>query len=419
MGLDNFNDYYDVTLKYSRALRLQKAGVAVLHMDLCDEEGLRSLLAANQFTDIVNLAAQAGVRHSVTAPQSYVRSNLECFSNLLKLLVEQQDPRPRLLFASSSSVYGPTAKVPFSTRNPTGPPGNVYAATKKANELMARAYQITYGLSCIGLRFFTVYGPWGRPDMAVYTFAEHMAAGLRVPLYDDPGLQRDFTYVGDIVRGIIAVLGMPTAPATYAVYNLGHGVPENVTRLITGLEALLQRKADIALLPVPATELKRTWADISESTRDFGFRPTVGLTEGLQRFCRWYEGYKLHVASPARKAELVAFRGSVEAARVARDAESARQRIEKRNSQLAAGREADLRVWVAFANERGIPLPHMPIEKTFLFHAQQDSPGGDFMRLDTGASVSELARLCNGYLECVGFSSNGNLKKSLRAKKER
>lgn len=411
VGLDNFNDYYDPNLKYTRALELQKHGVGVVQMDLCDEDGLRGLFRDNAFTHVVNLAAQAGVRHSVEAPGSYVRSNLECFSALLHVLAQQPPPRPPLVFASSSSVYGPASPVPFSTRTPTGPPGNVYAASKKANELLARTYAAHHGLQAVGLRFFTVYGPWGRPDMAAYKFAERMATGRPIPLYDDPALQRDFTYVDDIVQGILGVLAMRPFPG-FAVYNLGHGVPEDVTRLVAILERLQQRKADLELLPVPPTELRRTWADISDSQRAFGFQPQTGLAEGMARFFRWYGGYKRYAASTAGQAEVAAFRGTMEKAAAAREAAGRKRRADGWNMKLQASQSADLKQWVRFAEQRDISLPAAVDEKVFVFHPQTDSPGGLFLSVP-GASIEALSAACNRYRECVGFTSGGWLKKSL------
>ncbi len=467
-GVDNFNAYYDPNLKYARAMRLRELGVTVHPIDMCDTEAMRQLLLSPfpgsdsdgstrrfGFSHVVNLAAQAGVRHSVRAPRDYVRSNLECFSGLLTLLADTTSMTssssfpllvsspPRLLFASSSSVYGPGTPVPFSEHGVPGSPGNLYAASKRANEMLAHAWSVRTGLQAIGLRFFTVYGPWGRPDMAVYSFSEKMMADQAVPLYNDAALQRDFTYVDDIVDGILGALSVRLTPGVvnchhrgsgggktvsgtdcstrqppFIVYNLGHGVPENVTRMVSGLEQLLGRRAVLDLRPLPATELMRTWADIKRAKKDLGFAPRIALDVGLARFVRWRAGYVSAMATTEGSRSVAALRYKLELEAKKRREKSARERLAARNKNLAELGDALLSRWRRYANTAGIALPALPRTKIFVFYAGKDSPGGDLLHMGNGVDSTKIESTCNVYPECVAYTSSGVLKKTILPREE-
>jgi UDP-glucuronate 4-epimerase len=280
IGLDCFNAYYDVGLKRARASCL---GVEIVEADICDTQRLKTLLQQHKITHIVHLAAQAGVRHSLTHPQDYVASNLEGFVSVLEAAVSC--PGVRLTYASSSSVYGLNTKIPFSVEDPTDRPANLYGATKKANELMAHAYHHLYGLPVTGLRFFTVYGPWGRPDMAYYRFAEQIRKGQPIQVFNHGKMRRDFTYIDDIVDGVLAAIDLG---APCEVFNLGNNRPVELMTLIQLLEKALGQSAVCQMLPMQAGEVLETFADIDRSIERLSFCPKVSIEAGIQRFIEWY-----------------------------------------------------------------------------------------------------------------------------------
>jgi UDP-glucuronate 4-epimerase len=305
VGTDNLNDYYDVALKQSR-LRLLEAypGFRFLRIALEDRPAMESLFSAESFEMVVNLAAQAGVRYSLQNPHAYVESNVVGFLNILEGC--RQSTVKHLVFASSSSVYGANTRVPFSTHHSVDHPVSLYAATKKSNELMAHTYAHLYGLPTTGLRFFTVYGPWGRPDMAYYSFTKAILEGRPIDVYNHGRMQRDFTYIDDIVEGIVRVLGRiprhdsgwdaanpdPSgSSAPYRLYNIGNNRPVELGRFIEILEACLGRKARRNMLPLQAGEVVVTCADVDDLMRDVAFKPEMPLEQGLQQFVEWYREY--------------------------------------------------------------------------------------------------------------------------------
>lgn len=285
IGFDNFCAYYDPLLKRARQKVLEKAGIFVIEGDLLDEELLKK--SAQGATDVVHLAAQAGVRYSITHPRAYLQSNLEGFLNILELVKQAKTP---LIYASSSSVYGANP-VPFSTGDLTDHPVNFYGATKKANELMAYSYHHLYGIPMTGLRFFTVYGPFGRPDMAYYSFTKAISAGQPINLYNEGHMQRDFTYIDDIVDGLLASLDRVEG---FHVYNLGNHKAQTLRHFIAILESAIGKKAQKNLLPMQPGEMKETFADIASATRELGFMPKTPLEKGLPLFVEWYKAYHGH-----------------------------------------------------------------------------------------------------------------------------
>merc|ERR1719284_1788793 len=298
LGIDNFNAYYPVGLKRDRAATLEKAGVLTLEMDLNDGERLTKLMDECKFTHILALAAQAGVRYATKHPQSYVSSNIAGFVELLEV-ARNADPMPRIVYASSSSVYGLNTKVPFSEMDQVDQPASLYAATKKANEMIAHSYKHIYGLSLIGLRFFTVYGPWGRPDMAAFHFTKKIEKGEPIKIFQGPGgteLERDFTYIDDITAGCVAAVDK-IAPSTketaqLKIYNLGNKDPVTVTYMIECLERALGKKALRNYMPMPPTgDVLKTNADVTLAARELGYAPTTPLKEGIQKFIDWYTQY--------------------------------------------------------------------------------------------------------------------------------
>ncbi len=310
-GVDNVNDYYDVGLKLARLERLQRReGFRFHRMDVADTEAVQGLFAGQRFDRVIHLAAQAGVRYSIENPQAYVKSNLAGFVNIAEGCARAGCGH--LVFASSSSVYGANRKAPFSTSDSVDHPVSLYAATKKANELMAHSYSHIYGLPVTGLRFFTVYGPWGRPDMAYFKFAEAIDAGRPIPVYNHGDMSRDFTYIDDIVEGIVRVLRNPPertvesempeeslSQARYRVYNIGNHQPVALLKFIEVLERCMGRKAVKQLLPMQAGDVPCTYADISELRRDTGFEPATTIEEGLGRFVEWYQSYYAYRRSVA------------------------------------------------------------------------------------------------------------------------
>lgn len=299
LGLDNLNDYYDVALKEARLARLTgRAGFRFARVDLADRDATARAFAGGPWDVVVHLAAQAGVRYSVTHPERYVDSNLVGFGNVLEGCRNAR--AGHLVFASSSSVYGLNARLPFSERDNVDHPVSLYAATKKANELMAHVYAHLFGLPCTGLRFFTVYGPWGRPDMSPFLFARAILAGEPLKVFNHGDMQRDFTYIDDVVEGMMRVMGRPAAagpvtPATstapWRVYNIGNNQPVQLRRWIEVFEACLGRNAQLELLPLQPGDVIATAADIDDLQRDMGFRPATPVEDGVQRFVEWYRAY--------------------------------------------------------------------------------------------------------------------------------
>ncbi len=303
VGVDNLNDYYEIALKEARLVRLTgRPGFAFERLDLADREATARLFRGGGFDVVVHLAAQAGVRYSVERPDRYVDANLVGFGNVLEGC---RHARVRhLVFASSSSVYGLNAKLPFGERDNVDHPVSMYAATKKANELMAHAYAHLFGLPCTGLRFFTVYGPWGRPDMSAFLFARAILEGRPIKVFNDGKMQRDFTYIDDVVEGVVRVIDRPppqsdptapvspaTSPAPWRIYNIGNNRPVELLRYIQVLEEALGRKATIELAPLQAGDVVATAADIADLEREVGFSPATPIEEGIRRFVAWYRSY--------------------------------------------------------------------------------------------------------------------------------
>lgn len=302
IGLDDLNGYYDPGLKRARLDRLERdPGFRFRCGDVSDADMLAGLVAEEPGIDrVVHLAAQAGVRHSLADPALYVRSNVLGHVTLLEAV--RRLPRlSHLVFASSSSVYGLNDRLPFREADAADRPNSVYAATKRSGELMAHAFGHLYGLPQTGLRFFTVYGPWGRPDMAYYGFAMAIAAGRPVTLYDDDDLARDFTFIDDVVDGVLAGLRSPPDPMVEPVrlVNLGNHRPEKVGRLVSLLETALGRRAIIRRAPKPAADLTTTWAGVDRAAELFGWEPRTSLEDGIPRFVRWLREYHRLDGAPA------------------------------------------------------------------------------------------------------------------------
>ena len=305
VGIDSLNDYYDVNLKRARLARLTAhPGFEFLQLDVAGREGVAALFARHRFDAVAHLAAQAGVRYSIDHPQAYGDANLVGFLNVLEGC--RHAKVGHLVFASSSSVYGASVRTPFSENHSVDHPISLYAATKKANELMAHTYAHLYGLPCTGLRFFTVYGPWGRPDMAYFKFTRGILAGEPIPVYNRGEMARDFTYIDDIVEGVVRVLDRPAAPdpdwdpahpavasstAPYRIYNIGNNRPVKLMEFIGTLEKCLGRKAVLDLLPMQPGDVPSTAADISALGKATGFAPSTPVETGLARFVAWYHEY--------------------------------------------------------------------------------------------------------------------------------
>lgn len=286
IGYDNFNDYYDPALKRKREEILKKEGVNIIEGDICDFTKLSQSVHNHRTTHLVHLAAQAGVRYSLTNPQAYVKSNLEGFINILETC--KQCPDIKLTYASSSSVYGLNTEVPFSIKAKTDHQASFYGVTKKSNELMAATYHHLYSIPVTGLRFFTVYGPWGRPDMAYYTFTQNILSGKTIDLYNHGKMKRDFTYIDDIVRGTTAAIDLGAA---CEIFNLGNHQPVNLERFIELLEFSLEKKANKRYVPMQAGDVEMTYADIDYSHQHLGFMPQISLEEGIPLFVDWYKQY--------------------------------------------------------------------------------------------------------------------------------
>jgi UDP-glucuronate 4-epimerase len=306
VGLDNMNDYYDVQLKESRAdiLSAQKGSYSFHHIDISDYAALTALFEKERCTHIVHLAAQAGVRYSITNPFSYLSSNLSGFLNMLECC--RNFPVQHFIYASSSSVYGMNSQMPYSVHHNVDHPVSLYAATKKSNELLAHSYSHLYNIPSTGLRFFTVYGPWGRPDMAYFKFAKAIMDGETIDVYNHGDMERDFTYIDDIVEGIVRLLDKApeknaswdsaiadpgTSSAPYRVYNIGNNNPVKLTDFIAVLEKHLGKKAKVQLLPMQPGDVKSTYADIADLSRDTGYSPSTSIDEGLSRFVKWFKDY--------------------------------------------------------------------------------------------------------------------------------
>ncbi|MEO8313294.1 MAG: NAD-dependent epimerase [Pseudomonadota bacterium] len=305
VGLDNLNAYYDPVLKQARLATLADAeGFQFVKLDLADAHGMAQLFATQRFDRVVHLAAQAGVRYSIEAPQSYVDSNITGTLNVLEGC--RHNGVQHLVFASTSSVYGANTRMPFSVHQAAVHPLSFYAATKRANELMAHNYAALFGVPVTGLRFFTVYGPWGRPDMALFLFTRNILAGKPIDVFNNGHHQRDFTYVEDIAEGVVRTLDRVAAPdpnwnsddpdpatsrVPYRIYNIGNSKPVQLSHYIETLEQCLGRKAQRNLLPLQPGDVPDTWADVSELERDVHYRPATSLESGVAAFVEWYRAY--------------------------------------------------------------------------------------------------------------------------------
>jgi UDP-glucuronate 4-epimerase len=305
VGLDNLNEYYDVILKQDRLIQLRDySNFSFLEIDLADRTGMENLFSTQKFEIVINLAAQAGVRYSLKNPHAYVDSNLVGFMNILEGCRHHEVKH--LVYASSSSVYGANTKMPFSVHDNVDHPVSLYAATKKANELMAHTYSHLYGLPTTGLRFFTVYGPWYRPDMALFLFTKAILAGEPINVFNHGNMQRDFTYIDDIVEGVIRVMNkIPesnvawnsdrpdpgTSKAPYRLYNIGNNSPVQLMHLIGVLEECLGQKAKKNILPMQPGDVVATYADVDDLTAAVGFKPSTPIETGVAKFVDWYREY--------------------------------------------------------------------------------------------------------------------------------
>ncbi len=305
IGLDNLNTYYDPALKQARLdLLLGRPGFSFEKLDLADGGAIKDLFARHRFPVVIHLAAQAGVRYSLENPQAYVDANLAGFVNILEGC--RHNECRHLLFASSSSVYGANTKLPFSVHDNVDHPISLYAASKKANELMAHSYSHLFRIPCTGLRFFTVYGPWGRPDMAMYIFAKAIVEGGSIKLFNQGQMRRDFTYVDDVTKALVRLIdhipqGNPdwsgaapdpaSSTAPWRIYNIGNNKPEELMRVVAVLEQELGCKAKTELLPMQPGDVPATFADVDDLVREVDFRPATSIEDGIRKFVAWYRGY--------------------------------------------------------------------------------------------------------------------------------
>ncbi|MBF0422481.1 MAG: NAD-dependent epimerase [Magnetococcales bacterium] len=305
VGVDNLNDYYDPKLKQSRlSLLLPLPNFQFFALDIAHRESMQQMFRDFHFNAVVNLAAQAGVRYSIDNPYSYIESNIVGFANLLEGC--RHSRVDHLVFASSSSIYGANTRMPFSVHHNVDHPLSLYAASKKTNELMAHTYAHLFRLPTTGLRFFTVYGPWGRPDMALFKFTRAILSGLPMEVYNHGRMQRDFTYIDDIIEGIIRIVDRPAAPdplwdshqpdpatsnAPYRIYNIGNNRPVELMHYIEALELFLGRQGIKTMLPMQPGDVSATWADIDDLVTDFGFKPQTSIETGIERFVSWYRDY--------------------------------------------------------------------------------------------------------------------------------
>jgi len=305
VGLDNLNDYYDVNLKKDRLRQLQETeNFTFVKLDLADNDGMAQLFRESRFSRVIHLAAQAGVRYSLENPRAYIDSNICGFLNILEGC--RHNRIEHLVYASSSSVYGLNTRMPFSVHDNVDHPVSLYAASKKANELMAHSYSHLYGLPVTGLRFFTVYGPWGRPDMALFLFTRAILAGETIKVFNYGKMERDFTYIDDIVEGIVRLLPKTPvpdpdwsgddpdpgrSPAPYRLYNIGNHSPVKLMDFIATLERCLGLEAKKEMLPIQPGDVPATYADVADLQAEVGFRPATPLEEGIGKFVEWYRGY--------------------------------------------------------------------------------------------------------------------------------
>jgi UDP-glucuronate 4-epimerase len=305
IGLDNMTHYYDPVLKEARRAELATSKhFEFVKLDLADREATSALFREYKVPHVVHLAAQAGVRHSISHPEAYVDANLQGFANVLEGC--RHNGCKHLVFASSSSVYGANTRLPFRVSDNVDHPISMYAASKKANELMAHSYAHLFSLPVTGLRFFTVYGPWGRPDMAMWIFAEAIAAGKPIKLFNYGNMRRDFTYVDDVVESVVRLIGQPAAPdlkwssdtpdpatssAPYRVYNIGNNQPADLLHVVAELEKCLGKKAERELIPIQPGDVPETYADVDDLMRDIGFRPSTPVETGIREFVDWYRRY--------------------------------------------------------------------------------------------------------------------------------
>ena len=304
-GLDNLNDYYDVNLKKNRLSIIKNSlKFEFNHIDLADREAIKKIFSTHSFDYVINLAAQAGVRYSIENPESYIDSNLVGFGNILEGC--RHSKVKHLVYASSSSVYGLNTLMPFSVRHNVDHPISLYAASKKANELMAHTYSYLYNLPTTGLRFFTVYGPWGRPDMALFLFTKAILNNEPIKVFNNGNMQRDFTYVDDIVEGVVRVMNtIPKAdpdwssdkpnPSSsrvpYKLYNIGNNQPVSLMEFVETIEKAIGKKAVKEYLPLQAGDVPATFADVNDLIKDTGFKPSTPIVEGINNFIQWYKGY--------------------------------------------------------------------------------------------------------------------------------
>lgn len=305
IGLDNLNNYYDVNLKLHRLKQVEgNKNFKLVKIDLSDKESIGKLFAEEKFDIVVNLAAQAGVRYSLIKPHTYIDSNIVGFMNILEGC--RHNKVKHLVYASSSSVYGANTRMPFSVHHNVDHPVSLYAATKKANELMAHTYSSLYNIPCTGLRFFTVYGPWGRPDMALFIFTKAILEGNPIDVFNFGKMQRDFTYIDDIIEGVVRVMDKIPEPnpkwngdnpdsatsyAPYKLYNIGNNNPVELMQFIEVLECYLGKKARKNLLPIQQGDVPATYADIDDLVADVDFKPSTSIEEGIKRFIEWYKCY--------------------------------------------------------------------------------------------------------------------------------
>lgn len=305
VGVDNFNDYYDVSLKRARQARLLEGrGYRDVELDVADTVGMTNLFADGQFDGVVHLAAQASVRYSIEAPQSYVDSNVTGTLNVLEGC--RYNEVSHLVYASTSSVFGANTQMPFSVQQPADHPLAIYAATKRCGELMAHSYSHLFGLPTTGLRFFTVYGPWGRPDMALFSFTKKILAGESIPVFNHGKHTRDFTYIDDIAKGIMAALDKPaesdpewdsnnpsshTSYAPWRIYNIGNHAPVQLLHYIEVLEECLGKSAQKEMLPMQPGDVPDTYADVTELIHNVGYKPETSVEYGVEQFVRWYRDY--------------------------------------------------------------------------------------------------------------------------------
>lgn len=283
VGIDNYNDYYTPALKRKRADLLAKKGIPIIEGDLSDPKSLPTLIHSHHITHIAHLAAQAGVRYSLVNPHAYISANITGFLNILEAC--RHHPHIPLIYASSSSVYGTNTKTPFSIDDRTDNQASLYGVTKKSNELMASTYHHLYKIPVTGLRFFTVYGPWGRPDMAYYSFTKAIQEGKPIEVYNYGKMQRDFTYIDDIIQGTTAAIDLG---ADNELFNLGNNKPEPLSHLVTCIEDSLGKKAQLKHLPMQAGDVEITYADIIHSQQRLNYQPKTSLKEGIHRFVQWY-----------------------------------------------------------------------------------------------------------------------------------